>query len=89
MCNVYSMTKGQEAIRSSPRCCGTRPATFRRFREIFPDYPAPIVRNSPEGRELVMARWACHPQHSRSSERIPTTGLPTLERELAPLAVLI
>jgi len=24
---------------------------------IFPDYSAPIVRNQPEGRELVMARW--------------------------------
>jgi putative SOS response-associated peptidase YedK len=24
---------------------------------IFPDYPAPIVRNAPEGREVAMARW--------------------------------
>jgi putative SOS response-associated peptidase YedK len=24
---------------------------------IFPDYSAPIVRNTPEGRELAMARW--------------------------------
>jgi putative SOS response-associated peptidase YedK len=24
---------------------------------IFPDYPAPIVRNSEDGRELTMARW--------------------------------
>lgn len=24
---------------------------------IFPDYPAPIVRNAPDGREIVMARW--------------------------------
>jgi putative SOS response-associated peptidase YedK len=24
---------------------------------IFPDYFAPIVRNHPEGRELMMARW--------------------------------
>jgi putative SOS response-associated peptidase YedK len=24
---------------------------------IFPDYPAPIVRNHVEGRELAMARW--------------------------------
>jgi len=27
------------------------------FPGIFPDYPAPIVRNRPEGRELTMARW--------------------------------
>jgi putative SOS response-associated peptidase YedK len=24
---------------------------------IFPDYKAPIVRNTPDGRELTMARW--------------------------------
>src|SRR3954471_246404 len=24
---------------------------------IFPDYPAPIVRDRPEGRELTVARW--------------------------------
>jgi putative SOS response-associated peptidase YedK len=24
---------------------------------IFPDYPAPIVRNAADGREIVMARW--------------------------------
>src|SRR6185437_11047175 len=24
---------------------------------IFPDYLAPIVRNTPDGREIVMARW--------------------------------
>jgi hypothetical protein len=24
---------------------------------IFPDYSAPIVRNQPNGRELMMARW--------------------------------
>ena len=24
---------------------------------IFPDYKAPMVRNQPDGRELVLARW--------------------------------
>ena len=24
---------------------------------VFPDYPAPIVRHGPDGRELVIARW--------------------------------
>jgi hypothetical protein len=24
---------------------------------VFPDYPAPIVRNGVDGRELAMARW--------------------------------
>ncbi len=24
---------------------------------IFPDYPAPMVRNATDGREIAMARW--------------------------------
>jgi putative SOS response-associated peptidase YedK len=24
---------------------------------VFPDYPAPVVRNSGDGRELTMMRW--------------------------------
>ena len=27
---------------------------------VFPDYPAPVVRNSGTERELVLKRWACH-----------------------------
>jgi hypothetical protein len=32
---------------------------------VFPDYPAPIVRNASDGRELVMARWGM-PSSSRA-----------------------
>jgi len=56
MCNLYSLTKGQVAIRDLFRarydCTGNLPL----FPGIFPDQMAPIVRNSPDGeRELVMA----------------------------------
>lgn len=60
MCNLYSHTSNGEAIR---RLVGD----FKRVHEnvgnlapqpgIFPDYPAPIVRNTDEGRELAMVRW--------------------------------
>lgn len=32
---------------------------------IFPDYPAPIVRNSGDGRELLLARWPCRHRRRR------------------------
>jgi putative SOS response-associated peptidase YedK len=35
-------------------------ATFRRCR-VFPDYPAPVVRNAGAGRELTMMRWGMPP----------------------------
>jgi putative SOS response-associated peptidase YedK len=59
MCNLYSMTTNVEAIRrlfqvdASNDKSGNLPA----MPGIYPDYPAPIVRNANGGRELAMARW--------------------------------
>ena len=59
MCNLYSMTRNVDAIR---RLFGVDVAhdhtgNLPSLPGIFPDYPAPIVRNGGDGRELVMARW--------------------------------
>ena len=57
MCNLYSLTKGQQAIRQLARAMHDRAGNLPPLPGIFPDYAAPIVRNGVEGRELVMARW--------------------------------
>ena len=57
LCNLYSMTKGQQAIRDLARAMHDRTGNLPLFPGIYPDYSAPVVRNSAEGRELVMARW--------------------------------
>lgn len=57
MCNLYSLTKGQAAIRALTRAMVDRTGNLPPMPGIFPDYAAPIVRNGPEGRELVLARW--------------------------------
>jgi len=57
MCNLYSMTKGQQAIRELARVMEDRTGNLPPLPGIFPDYPAPIVRNGPNGRQLVMVRW--------------------------------
>ena len=57
MCNLYSYTKGQAAIRELAKAMHDRTGNMPSLPGIFPDYAAPIVRNAPEGRELVMARW--------------------------------
>ena len=51
------MTKGQAAIRALSGAMTDRTGNMPPLPGIFPDYSAPIVRNQPEGRELVMARW--------------------------------
>src|SRR5580700_1626072 len=58
MCNLYSLTKGQAAIRDWFRARRDRTGNLPLFPSIFPDQLARIVRNSADGeRELVMARW--------------------------------
>lgn len=57
MCNLYSMTRNQEAIRRLFRVQVDRTGNLPPMPGIFPDYQAPIVRVGAEGRELTMARW--------------------------------
>ena len=57
MCNLYAVTKGQQAIRELSRAMHDQTGNLPPLPGIFPDYPAPIVRNTADGRELAMARW--------------------------------
>lgn len=59
MCNLYSMTRPQDAVRRffSRNPPIDRSGNIPPLLGIFPDYSAPIVRNGADGRELVMARW--------------------------------
>ena len=58
MCNLYSLTKGQAAIRELARAMRDSTGNLPPLPGIFPDYAAPIVRTGPDGaRELAMARW--------------------------------
>ena len=57
LCNLESVTKGQQAIREFADNTRDRKGLLPPLYGIFRDYAAPIVRNHPEGRELMMARW--------------------------------
>jgi len=58
MCNMYSLTKGQAAIVALARAMRDTTGNLPPLPGIFPDYPAPIVRNALDGvRELAMVRW--------------------------------
>jgi putative SOS response-associated peptidase YedK len=55
---LYSLTKGQQAIRDLSRAMRDKTGNLPPLPGVFPDYAAPIVRNAPDGvRELAMARW--------------------------------
>ena len=58
MCNLYSITKGQAAIREFTRAMRDTTGNLPSLPGVFPDYPAPVVRNGTDGeRELAMMRW--------------------------------
>ena len=58
MCNLYSLIKGQEAIRQLTKAMRDTTGNLQPSPDVFPDYSAPIVRTAEDGvRELTMARW--------------------------------
>jgi putative SOS response-associated peptidase YedK len=58
MCNLYSQTKGRQAIIALARAMRDKTGNLPPLPGIFPDYRASVVRNAPDGvRELAMLRW--------------------------------
>jgi putative SOS response-associated peptidase YedK len=58
MCNLYSITTSQQAIREFTGAMRDSTGNLPVLPGVFPDYAAPIVRNAADGvRELAMARW--------------------------------
>lgn len=51
------MTTNVDAIRRLFSSINSRVGNLPSMPGIFPDYPAPIVRNASDGRKIVMARW--------------------------------
>jgi len=58
MCNLYSLSKHQAGVRQLVDALTPEVGNFPPLPGIFPDYSAPIVRMTADGRrELAMARW--------------------------------
>jgi len=57
MCNLYNVTTNQEAIRQMTRAMRDISGNLEPSLDVYPDRMAPIVRNTPEGRELAQVRW--------------------------------
>ncbi|WP_073052832.1 SOS response-associated peptidase [Kaistia soli] len=72
MCNLYSMMSNPEAIRAFASAMLDSTGNLEPQPGIFPDYLAPIVRNTPDGRELARARWGM-PSSSQALFKAATT----------------
>jgi putative SOS response-associated peptidase YedK len=84
MCNLYSLTKGQQAIRELARAMSDRTGNLPLLPGIYPDYRAPIVRNQAEGRELTMARWGMPSPVSALKGRNADSGVTNIRNVKSP-----
>jgi putative SOS response-associated peptidase YedK len=61
VCNLYSITTNQAAIIGLFRVINRYVGNLAPMPGVFPDYPAPVIRNANSGRELGMMRWGMPP----------------------------
>lgn len=57
MCNLYSITTNQAAILSLFRVVNRYVGNLVPMPGVFPDYPAPVIRDTDDGREMLLMRW--------------------------------
>ncbi len=65
MCNLYNISTNQETIRALTRAMIDSLGNLEPSIDVYPDRLAPIVRNTPEGREMASVRWGL-PSSSKS-----------------------
>src|SRR4051794_16062332 len=57
MCNLYSITTNQAAIAALFRVVNRYVGNLAPMPGVFPDYPAPVIRNTDTGTEMTLMRW--------------------------------
>ena len=61
MCNLYSITTNQAAIIALFRVINRYVGNLPPMPGVYPDFPAPVLRDTEAGRELSMMRWGMPP----------------------------
>src|ERR1700747_1288673 len=61
MCNLYSIPTNQAAIIALFRVVNRYVGNLPPMPGVFSDYPAPVVRNTDSGREMITMRWGMPP----------------------------
>ena len=64
MCNLYSITTNQAAIIALFRVINRYVGNLPPVPGVFPDFPAPVIRNTDTGTEMVTMRWGMPPPPS-------------------------
>jgi len=76
VCNLYSITTKQEAIARLFLVMNRYVGNLPPIPGVFPDYPAPVVRNALAERELTLMRWGMLCRTSQASMIVAGPALP-------------
>jgi putative SOS response-associated peptidase YedK len=84
MCNLYSITKGQTAIREFTRSIRDTTGNLPSIPGVFPDTTAPIVRMAEGERTLTMARWGMPSPQFALKDRKTDPGVTNIRNVKSP-----
>jgi putative SOS response-associated peptidase YedK len=80
MCNLYSITTNQAAIAGLFRRMNRYVGNLPPMPGVFPDYPAPVIRNFGDAEEMVLMRWGMPPPPpGRSAAAVKSSDCKTCE----------
>jgi putative SOS response-associated peptidase YedK len=74
MCNLYSIPTNQEAIAALFRVINRYVGNLPPMPGVFPDYPAPVIRNTDTGTEMTTMRWGMPHHRAPAARQSPTSG---------------
>ncbi|MEV4606221.1 SOS response-associated peptidase [Neorhizobium sp. LMR1-1-1.1] len=83
MCNLYNVTTNQEALRALTKALRDNLGNLEPTLDIFPDRPAPVVRNTDDGREITRLTWGM-PTPPSILQGKPDTGVTNIRNVASP-----
>jgi len=85
MCNLYRITTNQQAIRDFVAAIHDSIGNLEPSIDVYPDRPAPVVRNTDGGRELASLTWGMPtPIGYLKSRDAPDTGVTNIRNTGSP-----
>jgi putative SOS response-associated peptidase YedK len=81
MCNLYNITTNQQAIRAIIGMLSDNVGNLEPSIDAFPDRPAPVVRNTADGkRELTTLIWGMPTPNEHLKPGAPDTGVTNIRK---------
>ena len=81
MCNLYNLTTNQQAIRDFVALTHDSIGNLEPILDVYPDRPAPVVRNTDSGLELARLTWGLPtPVEHLKTPDAPDTGVTNVRK---------